>query len=275
MLLRDYMMRCIRSMRWPKLNNHKDVKLRILLPLAFLGLSLLLAQAGESYRTRVIQSAVSRQGRLYEPLPANVAWPRFLDYALNAPAWVGANHMPDLFHGNASFPSDGVIVRDQSDMWYFVFVFVFWYIVVTVVIRWQQRRPSHIPFRFSWRTRAANALLGCYGAFVSYVAIEEKEPPHGYALWFIVVVFLWGAILTSASFYASSLDSVKKWSDTARLVGALYGVAICYGSIKFYQPPYFPSYYWKWFAVSTFIAGCAMNIAVLYVLARNRMSRSV
>src|SRR5512141_2800117 len=102
------------------------IRFSILLPLLFLALSVLLAKVGETRRDNIIRSVVARHGFLFEPLPDNVALERFIDYAINAPAWAAAWNMPHIFPISESETHLG-IMRYEAHWWYFLFVLMMWH----------------------------------------------------------------------------------------------------------------------------------------------------
>jgi hypothetical protein len=69
---------------------------RTVLPVVFLILSITLAKLGEARRDRFMQSVLAQTASMQEPLPEAFATERYVDCALNAPAWAAMMKMLGL-----------------------------------------------------------------------------------------------------------------------------------------------------------------------------------
>ena len=169
-----------------------------LLPLIFLLLSIIMAKIGESYRTTIVQSVVAKYGHLAEPIPDSVALARFIDYALNAPAWVAAWNMPHVLPIDESVTHWG-IMRYEAHWWYFIFVALMWFLVGVWLDRYRSvRHPDQ--FHKPVYNISIEVFLIAYGSFMSYSGFSISES-FEYARWFEIVVCAWGAILVVVNLY--------------------------------------------------------------------------
>jgi len=171
-------------------------------------LAILLDTTGDFQERRLAQANVGRYG-YREALPPYYAIARYLDYGLNAPAWLLSVNMPFIF------PKRDVsccgFIGGEKDWQYLAFVVIMWYLIGRLLDR---RRAHADPERFSgpaWQSRAARGACGLYGVFLCYSVLKFYEPPWDYPRWFVVPVALWGVGIILASIYPFSSATMKYW----------------------------------------------------------------
>jgi len=161
-------------------------RFRVILPAAFLVLSIVLATVGDWQRQRVIDSV--GRGAVHG-VPQRVAVARFMDYAINAPAWIATWQIPNFIN---HFPSWG-IMSTEFDWRYLLLVCITWYLIGAMIDRKRSSPPRVIPV--AWK-RVLGVLATGYGIFMcrDVAPLEWWFDP-----WFIDCVFLWGFFLTVAA----------------------------------------------------------------------------
>lgn len=193
----SHTMKCIPS----GLSVKNPVPLRILLPSCFLLLSIALTNISERHRMAIIDDIVSRWGSLHEPMPDAVAWERFVDFAINGPAWGAAwsiprtqtldveshltPHVRSLFYGR--------IMRYDVHWWYYIFLIGMWFVVGTVIDRIPKRNVAageHAHPKLVWLWPP---MLISYGIFVAYTGWSYREWEYGDR--FIFCIYAWGVVL--------------------------------------------------------------------------------
>ena len=181
-------------------------RFRFILPLLLLVLSIFLTIWGDAYRQGIIDGVVNKYGYLEEPMPQNVAFGRFLAYALNAPAYVASMSMPFIFHVRRWH-----FIHGEKDWWYFTFILVSWYAVGRTIDRLM---GGLAPSLRGFQRRIVLLCIGfiVFGLFISFEAIKLYQPPCNYARWFEIAVFSWGALIIVWSSY--SLSHASKGART-------------------------------------------------------------
>lgn len=161
-------------------------KLRFALPILVVGLTIILTVWGDAYRQGIIDRVVAKYGHLEEPMPENVAFGRFVGYAINAPAYVAAMAMPFIFNVRHWH-----FMQGDRDWWYLIFAVCMWYAIGRSLdgMRMQNSNPA----RSHGLAATLVRILGvAYGVFMCYRAVQLYDPPYNYARWFEIAVFCWG-----------------------------------------------------------------------------------
>ena len=210
----------------------RNLRFAALLPMLMLVLAILSDTTGDSQEKRLVQANVGRYG-YREALPAYYAIARYLDYGLNAPAWLLSVKMPFFFPKQDT--SCCGFISGEKDWEYLAFVVTTWYLIGKLLDR---RRAHADPGKFSgssWRSRATRGLCGLYGAFLCYSVLEFYESPWNYPRWFVVPVALWGAGLILASVYPFSAARMKNWYRVLSGFVAVAGVFYIEAGAQLYK----------------------------------------
>jgi hypothetical protein len=167
----------------------QQLRFRFILPVLVVGFTMLLTVWGDAYRQRIIDRVISNDGHLEEPMPQNVALGRFVGYAINAPAYVGAMSMPFIFNARHWH-----FIHGDKDWWYLILAVSMWYVI--------GRSLDHLPSEAHRLIRSYTPLLAAvrvlgvaYGIFVCHRALQFYDPPYDYARWFEISVFCWGILI--------------------------------------------------------------------------------
>jgi hypothetical protein len=184
---------------------------QIFLPIVLLLVAVVLNKVGDFQMGRLERASVDKYGFMEHPLPQDYAMARYLDYGLNAPAWLLSVKMPFLFSRQERFSCCG-FMRSEKDWEYLILVVVMWYIIGGILDRRRTYQDRSKTSQSSiWRNGLARVLCGLYGAFLCYSVLEFYQPPWNYPRWFVVPLALWGVAMILASVYPVSPVRAKNW----------------------------------------------------------------
>jgi len=158
-------------------------------------------------------------GGTFEGLPFEAAVARYVDYALNAPAWATLLEQRGMRWSWSTYWSG-------RDLRYFLAVAVMWYLLGF----WLDKRLNRTTIANSdhngMRARAFAMACAAYGIFVCSSVLRDLVPVKAYGLWFpnlrpfwfVAAVLAWGMGLIwagSRSLLRSNL-SAASYGDRAR-----------------------------------------------------------
>jgi hypothetical protein len=192
------------------------IRFCISLPVVFLILSVVLAMIGEAQRSRIAEGAGSRPAHAVADYFATA---RFIDYAINAPAWAAASNMPHIFHVEDS--GWGLLLH-KADGWYFFFVVVMWFFIGYRLDAWYDANRIGQSLPPASQKLPLRTLCTVYGIFICYSALRWYAPwsvntPFG------VEASAWGAGLIFAGLYPFSPARSRTWGVFFGILGALVG----------------------------------------------------
>jgi hypothetical protein len=171
--------------------------IRFWLPLSMVVVSLVLTRSGEHKRQTSIEEVVRHYGGLFEPVSDTVATYRYLDFAINAPAWVAAVNTPPILRVSPiSNPAlhdriYGRIMRRPWHWYYYGYLLGMWYFVGAMLENAGRRRQR------VWRLRTV--LIAMFFVFYGLLCCwtASKFGQYEYLPWFEKAVYSWGIVLTS------------------------------------------------------------------------------
>lgn len=174
------------------------MRFKLILPLTFLALSVLLTIVGETQRLRVIKNAINpRTGRVHEVVPYYFARARYVDYLINLPAWSSVQIIPIVpLNFPLNLPTYPPILRGNYDWWYFMCVAILW----AFLGWWIDDRDRSATRKASVKQRRVVGMfcLG-YAAFIQYVLVDtcmfEGPPGGGCDRWFFYGGCVWTLLL--------------------------------------------------------------------------------
>jgi hypothetical protein len=154
------------------------MRFRIVLPLANVILGMFLFHLGDMHVSEVRRRIIAAHGSLYEPLQDGAATARYVDYALNAPAWAFVED-PRITIWSPSTYWTG------QDLHYFLAVAAMWFLIGFKLDKRFFAKDTHRVHEATWwnRTLAWACLL--YGLFTCYSVFSQKpysEPLMHYGL---------------------------------------------------------------------------------------------
>lgn len=170
------------------------MRLRFILPPVFLALSVVLSIWGEAQMDKANALAINpRSGNVHESLNPNLATARFVDYAINTPAWAASRDMPYILPFDWSGRKFGFLRGGvQQDIWYLMFIPLWWFFA-----GW------FFDQRWSRAHRLKGRRLACFG-FISVgilifaIVVEYSQWNKA---WFIIVNCCWAfSLLLLGSF---------------------------------------------------------------------------
>jgi len=193
---------------------------RLLLPALFVGLSILL----DRLAARDVMALFN--GEL--PPPDN-AVSQFVDFAINAPAWVAASIIGERFH------IDWTHTWIAGDLWewlYRLFVLVMWLLIARGLQRWSDRERIGQMAPRAWPKRALDVCYAAYGVFILVTAVRNGLPPEGHSAWFTVAVAAWGVALLFMGVCPLSAAHARNWTFFFGAMGILLGTFEAYWGIR-------------------------------------------
>ncbi len=225
----------------------KLIRLRLILPVAFVGFSVTLWAAGElqASRTweRIQMSMYLEDLQLRKQLPNNeilrqlqystrgggpitklyqlaTAWE--LDRAINAPAWIASMSVPVGFYGGGLALAR---IAPSAHMWlYWAFIAGMWFFLGHCLHKWRDQTRALTGRPRIWRRVLLNAILITYGILLCYRAQEYLSPSFELGILFPVSLFGWGIGLMFAGICPYSDSRLRLWrlfyGSLALLVGA-------------------------------------------------------
>ena|SRR5271157_5138056 len=183
------------------------MRFQIVLPLASLILGVWLFHLGDLQGQRII---AAHGGVLEEPLQDGVAEARYVDYALNTPAWALLEDTRDKLWSRSTYWTG-------YDLHYFLAVTAMWFLIGLKLDGRSSRKGLELASRKTrWNKILAWVYL-LYGLFICHTLISP--PPHvvplksfllysfrsvinlEYGWWFLPIGFTWGAGLILAGVY--------------------------------------------------------------------------
>lgn len=168
------------------------MRLRIILPVVSILLGVGLFHLGDLQARNLVTAA----GGLFEGLPAEAAVARYVDYALNAPAWA------TLLEQRGMRWSKSTYWRGR-DLRYFLAVAVMWYLLGLWLDHKLNRTITANSDHNGMPARAFAIACATYGIFVCSSVLRDLVPVKAYGFWFpnfrpfwfVASVLAWGAAL--------------------------------------------------------------------------------
>src|SRR5271156_180788 len=163
------------------------MRFRVVLPLSNVVLAIVLLHFGDNQAEKILD--IRRHDLEHEPVPDTYARARYLDYALNAPAWAtlgeGRNMLwePSLHRGR--------------DLRYLLAVILMWYLLGFQLDKRTGAKRTDGGQQRKWRKRVLGLACVLYGLFLYNLMTPEFAPLGGsghwlplrrYELWFIAAV---------------------------------------------------------------------------------------
>jgi len=181
-----------------------NVPIRIILPTVQLILAIGLFALGDyqlnEHRKMVRDSATGRTVR-DDPWPESLETGRFVDYAINAPAWVAKTNTPwvltsplDPSNRQAAFWRG---IKSGRDWWYLLYIALMWFWIGLLIDQRLASKKLDLSPAQRWRKSALGSACLAYGAFMLWTHPSFGMTRH-YEIWFIASVLLWGALLVVA-----------------------------------------------------------------------------
>ncbi len=168
------------------MRRYFGIHMRLLLPALNVLLALALFRLGHQEAQRAHQ----------EPLPA-LERARYVDYALNIPAWAAQSVTPWMLHINERV-TYWKAMETERDWWYMLYVILMWYYVG---MRLDEHRPGDVVSGNKKSTRWAflrRVFLLLFGIFICFRAFMI---PWYLEHWFIAAAVAWGVALIIGNFY--------------------------------------------------------------------------
>lgn len=213
------------------LQSASKTRFHLWLPLIFLGLSIGMEVLGRA-EMKWIEEANSASTRRHGGPIINdfMIRVRFVDRALNAPAFVASRNMPYVLRVEG-WESGNDALRFEADLWYLLFVPLMWFLIGYRLERWrdeERKGGSGLPL---WRNRVVRLLWFVYGVFVCWDAAQYNGYQPGFERWFQVAVFGWGIGLISAGLCPFSPSWRWVWRAFYGVLGLLGGTVVCWYGI--------------------------------------------
>lgn len=146
-----------------------------------------------------------------EPFPA-IERARYVDYALNIPAWAAQSVTPSMFHINKGV-TYWKAMETERDWWYMLYVILMWYYIG---MRLDGRQPGGAVGENKKITRWGvfrRILLLFYGIFICFRAFTI---PWYLEPWFIAAALGWGVALIIGNLYLFARRPSPKASMATR-----------------------------------------------------------
>lgn len=179
----------------------RGIPLRLLLPILNVVIVLVLFRVGYQQAQRAHQ----------EPFPA-LERARYVDYALNIPAWAAQSVTPWMFHIN-----EGVTywkaMQTERDWWYVLYVILMWY---HIGLHFDHHRPKcedkgrEKITRWVYFKRVFLLFFGIFICFRAFTIPWYLEP------WFIAAALGWGIPLIIGNLYLLARRPSPKASMATR-----------------------------------------------------------
>lgn len=134
-----------------------------------------------------------------EPLPA-IERARYVEYALNIPAWAAQSVTPWVLHLNEGV-THWEAMETERDWWYMLYVMLMWYYIGR---RLDERRRGHVvsePKRSTSWTFLRRVFLLLYGL---YICFRASSVSWYLERWFIAAAVAWGVALMIVNIYLLS-----------------------------------------------------------------------
>jgi hypothetical protein len=211
---------------------YNPIRFRVLLPVLFLALSVALGRLGDAERNRIVECV--GKGAVHG-IPDWTARARYLDYALNAPAWAAAWNMPAIPLKQRTYWEDIAWIVERCS--YPFFVVLMWLVIGFGVDRWRETRQMHEPERPAWRDNVRIACAVC-GGFILCSAIQAagfQDLFGGYEIWFLAGVFAWAIGLIFAAVHPYSPARSRIWRLFFGILGTLVGGLSCWFALILYS----------------------------------------
>jgi hypothetical protein len=152
-----------------------------------------------------------------EPVPDSYARARYVDYALNAPAWATLGAQAGMLQSRSTYWTG-------RDLRYFLALIVMWYLIGSRVDENRANKERNMDKWMSLQNRASAAFCALYGLFLCYLMLPEVFPLRGYGqwlpnrkyeLWFVGAVIVWGIGMTlfGSSSFLRHRSEVQKEGD--------------------------------------------------------------
>lgn len=162
------------------------VRLGLLLPILNVVIALALFRLGYQEAQRAHQ----------EPLPA-LERARYVNYALNVPAWAAQSVTPWMLHIN-----EGVTywkaMETERDWWYLLYVILMWYYIGLRLDKYRTGDVTSEHKNSISRAVLRRVFLLLYGIFICFRAFTI---PWYLEPWFIVAAIGWGVALIIGNLY--------------------------------------------------------------------------
>jgi hypothetical protein len=232
------------------MRRNRAIRLRVLLPVFFTGLSIALRVFGQLQLSK-FQETLERTSyeeilRLSRELPQRralahlksfrrsvgapvrelfaTAWS--VDNAINAPAWAAAINMPFLPGAEGTYwVGVAMSVRRYS---YWLFVAGMWFLFGYWVDRWRDGSRIGNSYVGTWRRSIVRALGVLCGLFLCYCAWEYWFDRWELGPWLADSLFGWSAGLIFAGLYPYSRSRSRIWGLFFGTMGALIGARTCW-----------------------------------------------
>src|SRR5262245_20450540 len=143
-----------------------NLRFRVWLPVLLVLAAIILDKTGDMQLLRLVHQNVAKYGRMEHPLPNDYAIARYMDYGVNAPAWVLSSRAPFL-PGTANFSWFGVI-RTDMDWEYLILVAVMWYLIGGRLDKWGSAQYSDTSSDRTLLSIINRIVLALYGIFLCY-----------------------------------------------------------------------------------------------------------
>lgn len=195
-------------------NPHK-VRWCIVLPCVFFVLAVVMTFLGEHRYQSEHDQVIRQRGHLHEPMALSAAMERFVDYAINAPAWVGAWRTMAAIDTDSFIPESirpkvfGRIMRQDRDYLYFIFLVFLWLGIGRTIDKILRRGIK----AFSpWYLALYGMLSVCYGYFM-FTTPGYYWNSDIYS-WLFMSVRIWGVALMASGIAAIGVLVAKRRKET-------------------------------------------------------------
>jgi len=179
------------------------MRLRIFLPLISAIFAMMLFHVRDKQVCRIRENR--RVSGFMEPIPDTYSRARYLDYAINAPAWASLGENRGLLWHRSTYWTG-------RDLRFFLALIVMWYWLGSQVDK--KVRPDETGgSQRGWWGRALALACVLYGVFMCSLMVPEVlfvydktigywSPLREYEPWFVVAVISWGVGIILAGCYS-------------------------------------------------------------------------
>lgn len=211
-------------------------RFRLWLPLIFLVLSIgmeVLAMAEMSWIEQSSSASTRRpyRGEGHDDFIVRV---RFVDRALNAPAFAAARKMPYVLRVEGWLSGEDSL-RFEDDLGYLLFVTFMWFLIGYRLDRWREEKRTGEPGSTFLRRRVVRLLWVVYGVFVCWNVVNYNTYAVSFETWFAASAFGWGVGLIFAGLCPFSPSWRWVWRSFYGILGLLVGGISCWHGVFLFR----------------------------------------
>jgi hypothetical protein len=195
--------------------NARRIRLCIVLPSVFFVLAVVMTLLGEHRYRSEYEQVIQQRGHVHEAIATSAATERFVDYAINAPAWVAAWRIMDRVDTVSFIPEPirprvfGKIMRGDRNYLYFIFLVLMWVGIGRTIDGVSQRGLKVFAH---WYFALYGVLSVCYGYFM--FATPGYYWNRDIQAWLFLSVRIWGIALMGSGIGIIAVFLAKRRAET-------------------------------------------------------------